>query len=156
MEDHLMSPAESRKRSLILAAARGWIGTPYHTGGRVKGVGVDCLTLLAEVYLEAGAIAGVDIPYYPPDWHLHQERERYLEGLQEYAREVESPQPGDIALWRFGRCFSHGAIVMAWPVVIHAEIRQGCALENVEMAAWLKGKGDRARPVRFFSCFSGG
>ncbi len=30
------------------------------------------------------------------------------------------PLAGDVAVFRFGRTFSHGAIVVEWPVVIHA------------------------------------
>lgn len=37
-----------------VAEAMTWLGTPYHHQGRVKGVGVDCATLLCEVYKEVG------------------------------------------------------------------------------------------------------
>ena len=30
------------------------------------------------------------------------------------------PQPGDVSVYRVGRCFSHGAIVTEWPFIIHA------------------------------------
>ncbi|HYL49488.1 MAG TPA: hypothetical protein VET84_09005 [Stellaceae bacterium] len=65
--------------------------------------------------------------------------------------------PGDIALWRFGRCFSHGAIVIEWPVVIHAYLGRGCVLEDAAKAEWLsrigEGRGAHAklRPVKFFT-----
>jgi len=149
------------KRQEVVAVARTWLGTPYHAMGRVKGVGVDCLTLLAEVYTEAGIIPRVDIPYYPQDWHLHRSNERYLEGLSRYACEIETaPLPGDIALWKFGRCMSHGAIVVEWPVIIHAYVGRACVLENAEAAAWLNTIGENAgdagkpRPRKFFSVFS--
>jgi cell wall-associated NlpC family hydrolase len=148
-------PAECQR---IIEAAHTWLGTPYHTGARVKGAGVDCLTLLAEVYTEAGVIPRVEIPYYPHDWHLHRGQERYLEGLLCYAHEIPSPpQPGDIALWKFGRCFSHGAIVVDWPVIIHAYVGRACVMENASAAMWLSYIGEsvngqgRPRPVRFFS-----
>lgn len=38
------------KASNTVAEALTWLGTPYHQQGRVKGVGVDCGTLLCEVY----------------------------------------------------------------------------------------------------------
>ena len=49
---------------------------------RVKGAGVDCLMLLAEVYERAGITAHVEPPFYVPDWHLHRDAERYLDGLR--------------------------------------------------------------------------
>lgn len=146
-------------RARVVSVARTWLGTPYHTGGRVKGVGVDCLTLLAEVFAEAGLVPPVEIPYYPGDWHLHRASERYLQGLTKYTHEIETPLPGDIALWKFGRCFSHGAIVIKWPIIIHAYVGRECTLEDVSKAKWLlyvgenKGGEGKPRPVRFFSAF---
>ena len=138
----------SEKRELVINIAKTWLGTPYHTGGRVKNAGVDCLTLLAEVYSEAGIIARPEIPYYPNDWHLHRSSERYLEGLLQYAHEVETPLAGDIAMWKFGRCFSHGAIVVEYPVIIHAYTGRECTLEDASKAAWLAD-----RKCMFFSVF---
>ena len=138
----------SEKRALVVNIAKTWLGTPYHTGGRVKNAGVDCLTLLAEVYSEAAIIVRPEIPYYPNDWHLHRSSERYLEGLLQYAHEVETPLAGDIAMWKFGRCFSHGAIVVEYPVIIHAYTGRECTLEDCLKAAWLGN-----REVRFFSVF---
>jgi NlpC/P60 family putative phage cell wall peptidase len=136
------------RRAAVLAEAQGWIGTPYHHMGRVKGVGVDCLTLLAEVFERAGVTGHVEIPFYPPDWHLHRDVERYLEGLLGHAREIPGPpQPGDIALFRMGRCFAHGAIVTAWPKLIHA-LSGGAVLEGDAAQPPLHG-----RAVRFFSPF---
>jgi cell wall-associated NlpC family hydrolase len=150
---------EIEQRQRIVSVARSWLNTPYHTGGRVKGPqgGVDCLTVLAEVFTEAGLVPRIPIPHYPPDWHLHKSVERYLEGLLKYTKEIQGPpQPGDIALWKFGRCFSHGAIVINWPHVIHAYVGSSVKLENSESAQWLKFIGEgvekgKPRPVRFFS-----
>jgi len=151
---------DSAQRARVVSVAYGWLGTPYHTGGRLKGVGVDCLTLLAEVYTEAGVVPRIDIPYYPHDWHLHRGEERYLSGLLRYAHEIEmSPQPGDICLWKFGRCFSHGAIVVEWPIIVHAYVGRVCTLDNADAAFWLSQVGEsgqgssKARPKRFFSVF---
>ncbi len=150
---------QDTERARVVAVAREWLGTPYHTGGRVKDAGVDCLTLLAEVFHEAGLVEKIDIPYYPNDWHLHRAAERYLDGLLQYTREISAPLPGDIALWKFGRCFSHGAIVIEWPIIIHAYVGRECTLEDASKAKWLShigedaGESAKLRPVRFFSVF---
>jgi cell wall-associated NlpC family hydrolase len=121
---------------------------------RVKGAGVDCLTLLAEVYERAGIIPHVEVPFYPADWNLHRDAERYLDGIMRYAREVldrddnNPPQPGDIAVFKFGRCFAHGAIVFQWPRLIHAWHNAG-----VVYADWTQGQL-AGRPVRIFDPFS--
>lgn len=160
------------ERAAVIAEARAWLRTPYHHMGRVKGAGVDCATLLAEVYANAGVIPLVTIPFYPPDWHLHRDAERYLGFVLEHADELPcvaqasaescgrepsceaKAKPADLALWRFGRCFSHGAIVVDWPLVIHAYAGRGCVMEDAAKARWLAQVGERVaprqRPVKFF------
>jgi NlpC/P60 family putative phage cell wall peptidase len=137
-------------RAAVVAEARAWIGTPFHHAGRVKGPagGVDCLMLLAEVYETAGVVGHLAPPFYVPDWHLHRNAERYVEGLLAYARPTDQPLPGDIAVFRFGRTFSHGAIVTEWPRLVHAYWQQGV----VAGAATLYPL--KNRPVRFFTPFS--
>ncbi|MGC2411753.1 MAG: hydrolase [Stellaceae bacterium] len=136
------------RRAAVVAEAESWIGTPFHHEARVKGAGVDCLMLLAEVYASAGVVGRVAVPHYPADWHMHRDAERYREGLLDYAREIETPPaPGDIALFRFGRVFSHGAIVAEWPRVIHAYWAIGVVWGDATLHP-LKG-----REVRFFTPF---
>lgn len=143
-------------RAAVLEHARGWLRTPYHHMGRVKGGGTDCLMLLAEVYQSAEVVQHIEVPFYPPDWNLHRDAERYLEGLMQYAREVppvEIPgsvpgtEPGNIALFRFARCFAHGAIVVSWPRLIHAWWDAGVVYGDADQAP-LAG-----RKVRFFDPF---
>ena len=135
-------------RQAVIHEAEGWIGTPFHHAARVKGAGVDCLMLLAEVYERAGVSGHVEPPFYVPDWHLHRDAERYMEGLLQHARPTDAPDPGDIALFRFGRTFSHGAIVTAWPRLIHAYWNIGVVWGDA-MLYPLKD-----RPVRFFTPFA--
>ena len=135
-------------RAAVVQEAATWIGTPFHHAARVKGAGVDCLMLLAEVYERAGVAGHIEPPFYVPDWHLHREAERYLQGLMRYARPVKRPEPGDIVLFRFGRTFSHGAIVVEWPRLIHAYWAIGVVWGD----ATLYPLADR--PVRFFSPFT--
>ncbi len=115
---------------------------------------VDCAQLLACVYHAAGLIPEVALEYYPPDWHLHRGLERYLNKVVEYAREIPAadrthasdPRPGDLVLWRWGRCFAHGAIVVAWPRVVHAMAGIGVIEEDIE-----RNGAFRDRPKRFFT-----
>jgi cell wall-associated NlpC family hydrolase len=139
-------------RAAIVAEAQSWIGTPYRNAQRVKGPkgGVDCLTFIVEVFERAGVIGHYQVPFYPPDWHLHRDVERLLTGVLEYAREIEGPpEPGDIALFRFGRCFAHGGIVISWPRLIHAWNGAGVVPADADQP--LLGQ----RPRRFFSPFPG-
>ena len=141
-------------RAAVVKEAESWIGTPFHHAARVKGAGVDCLMLLAEVYERAGVAAPIEPPFYVPDWHLHRDAERYLEGLTHYTSEIPAPPqgpgplPGDIALFRFGRTFSHGAIVTEWPRLVHAYWNIGVVHGDATLYP-LAG-----RPVKFFTPFA--
>lgn len=139
METTLRVMDEQAQRAAVVAEAKTWLMTPYHHQGRIKGAGVDCAMLLAEVYEAAGVIERVEPEPYPRDWHMHRNEERYLGHVEQFARKVEGPaKPGDIALFRVGRCLSHGGIVIEWPVIIHAYVTAGfVVLEDVERNEFL-------------------
>jgi len=98
---------------MVVAEARGWIGTRYHPGADVKGAGVDCGMLLVRVFVDTGLAQPFDPRPYSQDWHLHRSDEKYLGFVAPIAREVphELVKPGDIIVFRWGRCYSHGGIV---------------------------------------------
>jgi cell wall-associated NlpC family hydrolase len=100
-------------RNEIVSEARSWIGTPYHHLGSIKSVGVDCAMLLVEVYKTVGLIpSNVDPRPYAPEWHLHRDEEAFLAWLKDFADEVDTPESGDMVVWKFGRAYSHGGIVV--------------------------------------------
>ena len=98
-------------REAVVAAARAWIGTPYHHAADVKGVGVDCALILVRVFCDLGLVEPFDPRPYVKDWMLHRSEERYMSFLLARAVEVAAPLPGDVMLFRVGRCFAHGGIV---------------------------------------------
>lgn len=134
-------------RAQVVSEARTWLKTPYHHQAAVKGVGVDCAMLLVSVFKAVGlAPTTLDPRPYPNDWHMHRSEEKFLGWLGQYGTSVESPQPGDVAVWRFGRTFSHGAIVVdADGTIVHAYMDAGCVvLGNLSESALAE------RPVRYW------
>jgi cell wall-associated NlpC family hydrolase len=116
----------AEERARVVQEALSWVGTPYHHAARVKGAGVDCGQILAVVYEEAGVIPHMEPAPYPFDWAENRSEERYLGYVEQYAHRIDGPpRPGDIALYRYGRCISHGAIVVRWPQVVHAALKSG-------------------------------
>lgn len=144
----LLAPEVVVLRQAILAEAETWLGTRFHHYAWVKGAGVDCLGLIYGVYRAVGLVPEIAIPYYRRDQMLHSDEETYLEALLQYGHEVAHPEPGDVALFMYGRLYWHGAIVVAWPRLIHAFAERG------EVC---RGDGEqgrlRNRRVKFLSMF---
>lgn len=143
---------EAETRAAIVAEALSWEGTPYHQYARVKGAGVDCAQLPAAVYEAVGLIAHM-APSYTSDWMMHRDEELYLAQVFPLASEIERSAiaPGDLAIWRFGRTFSHSAIIIEPPIVLHATI-SGRAVVRANMD---QDSDLASRPVRFFSLIKG-
>lgn len=121
----------------MLAEARSWERTPYHHRQRRKGVGVDCAMLLYEVYHAVGLVPELEIPPYPPDWHMHRSAERYLGVMEPFVAWIdEPPLPADVVVFQIGRCYAHGVIVVDWPVGIHAVRSQNVQLTDFGKDTW--------------------
>lgn len=152
---------EAQQRAAVVAQARSFLGTRYHHQGRQKIArdaagktispgGVDCATLLAEVYTRAGIVPPIVMPHYPPDWHMHQTSEQYLSFVQARAHPIEQAQalPGDIVLYRYGHAYCHGAIIVdpGWPAIVQSYYRARAVVAGAgDGGEW----GDK--PRRFFS-----
>lgn len=124
---------EAGYRVAILEEARSWLGTPYVNLGAMKGIGADCAMLLCRVYQTVVphlVPATFDPRPYSPEWYLHRSEEKYLMGMEQYAHKVDSPQPGDLAAYRFGRTVSHASIIVDECYMIHANRLHG----NVEIS----------------------
>ncbi|MDE1145648.1 MAG: hypothetical protein PW843_03375 [Azospirillaceae bacterium] len=141
---------EASQRAAVVAEARTWLGTPYHQLADVKGAGVDCSMLLVRVFVDTGVLAAFDPRPYPPDWHLHRSDERYVAWTERFGQpftlDQRAPQAGDVVLARFGRCFSHGAVMAGRFGLIHAYARdRQCVAGDLRQQPFLD------RPLIFYS-----
>lgn len=137
-------------REDVVKEALTWEGTPYHHHARVKGVGVDCAQLPAAVYEAVGLIPHLK-PRYSEQWMMSRDEELYLSYVFPYAKEIsrEEVGPGDFAIWKYGRTFSHGAIVIEPPIILHAIVKARRVVRaNMDEEEELK-----RRPARFFTVF---
>lgn len=133
------------QRRAVLDEALSWERTKYHDAAAIKRTatdvgGVDCAWLVYEVYLNAGIIEPFEMPDYSPQVMLHRNEELYLNHVLERAVEIAEADalPGDLALYKIGRIFAHGAIVIepGWPNVLHADKSAGMVV---------RGLGDQGR-----------
>lgn len=143
------------QRQSIIAEAETWLRTPWHHNARVRGAGVDCGQLCIAAYVGSGLVPDFQTGTYSPDFMMHKHEERFLAFVTQYLDEVEKPEPGDVAVWKFAKCFAHGAIVVDWPRIIHAHrpermVVYGDATQG-PLARTGKGLFAARREVRFFS-----
>lgn len=146
---------ELKQRAAVVAEALSWVGTPYHHEGDVKGRkgGVDCGMLIVRSFVDTKVVPHFDPRPYPQFWYLHRDNERYLGFVLERAAERlegEEPQPGDVLVWRHGRCFSHGAIVTTWPRFVHAY-----APERMCVVGDIRTTPMKTRPMKAFNPWAG-
>lgn len=152
-----------RERASVVGSALGWLGTPYHHMGERKGVGADCITFLRGAVLDARiGIDSIPMEYYPIDWHMHRDAERYIGALIDYCVEMppiveRAPLAADFVLFKMGRTFSHGALVLDFPKMIHSVSGEGVVRADFFTTPKMQIVGERGadfgkpRPTRVFS-----
>lgn len=100
---------------MIVAAARGWIGTPYRHQMSLKGEGCDCVGLVRGVWREVIGPEPWVLPPYSPDWAEVGGREILLDGLGRWFLPVavSEARAGDVLAFRMrdGMVAKHAAIL---------------------------------------------
>ena len=145
---------EARERAAVINEAVSWVNTPFRNCADIKGEngGVDCAMMLIRSFVDTGALLPFDPRPYPPQWHVHHDEERFLQLIIEQlgAIEIESPQIGDIGVYHWGRCYSHGALIINKDEVCHAFYKTGRCVIMRMIDTDLATRGAGARPVKFF------
>ncbi|MBU1346622.1 MAG: C40 family peptidase [Alphaproteobacteria bacterium] len=111
-----------------VAAARGWLGTPYRHQASVRGKGADCLGLVRGVWRETVGDEPEPTPAYSADWAEVGGEETLMAAARRrlVARPTQEMRPGDVLLFRMsdGAPAKHCAILSALgspePRMIHA------------------------------------
>lgn len=88
--------------SVVVQAARGWIGTPYLHQCSTRGAGCDCLGLLRGVWREVIGAEPEAIPAYTQDWSEPQGEERLWRAALRHLtpKPLAEDAPGDVLLFR--------------------------------------------------------
>lgn len=130
---------EDNLRLAICKEALSWIPTPYHDHAGIKHVGCDCAFYPCRVYQSVGLIdKKLALPAYSPQqWlnspsqidkmHLRHEDKTYLNVVEGLFREIDLIEilPGDLMLTQVAASWTHGAIIIDWPKVIHSIVGKG-------------------------------
>lgn len=122
--------------ALVVAAARGWIGTPYRHQASLKGIGCDCLGLVRGVWRETVGPEPEAPPPYAPDWAEAGGAEALLGAAGRHLLRLDAPEPGCVLLfrWRAGLPAKHCAILASPASMVHAH--DGAAVAEVALTPW--------------------
>ena len=133
-------------RQAVVDEAISWIATPYHIGSRIKGVGVDCATLVLSVLVNCGVMDDERLGRYAQDWWKHDTKEQYMFNVLRHAVKVlESVcyrtlkvEPGNIVLGRVAnsKVLNHAAIVINYPNAVHAISPKVCMTDLTIDSLW--------------------
>lgn len=124
--------------------ALSYIGTPHINGGNIKGAGLDCCTLPAQIIKEVDG-RDIDIVFdYSCDWFCAREcKEILLPYLQNYFDEVEKLQAGDLISYRWGRAkYAHLSVYLGTSIVIHCSADTGVEITEMDNPYFFDGKGE--------------
>jgi cell wall-associated NlpC family hydrolase len=115
--------------------AQSWLGTPFHPHAAIRGVGVDCVHLLAEICREPDLFAGYELPRYTMDGGDHTDASQVLSWLEAHPRfrridlASEALAAGDLITFRLGRVAHHVGPILSQKTFLHA-IRDCGVLES--------------------------
>jgi NlpC/P60 family putative phage cell wall peptidase len=125
----------------VIAAARGWLGTPYHDQASVKGAGCDCLGLARGVWREVVGPEPLPVPPYSRDWGEAGPFEVLADGAGRWMLKVPVAEagPGALVLFRMrrGAIAKHIGILTSERSFIHAYEGLG-VVEEPLTTAWAR------------------
>ncbi|MER2266539.1 NlpC/P60 family protein [Methylobacterium oxalidis] len=131
------------RADLVVAAARGWIGTPYRHQASLRGVGCDCLGLVRGVWRDCLGPEPEEAPPYAASWAesapagtdpLAEAAARHLVPVARCAG--YEPRAGDVLLFAFRAHLParHCSIATGAGTMIHAH--DGAAVTEVALTGW--------------------
>jgi NlpC/P60 family putative phage cell wall peptidase len=123
-----------------LAAAEGWIGTPYRHQGATKGVGCDCLGLIRGVWRQIYGVEPERPQPYARDWAERGSQDRLFDAAcRHFGAPLprEAMQPGDLLLfrWRPDMAAKHAGIFAGQKSFIHA-YEQAAVIRSPLVPGW--------------------
>jgi NlpC/P60 family putative phage cell wall peptidase len=132
-------PAPTAPAEAVIAAARSWLGTPYHDQASVRGVGCDCLGLARGVWRDVVGPEPFPVPPYSRDWGEVGAREVLADsaGRMLLPAAAGAPEPGMLLIFRMRdrAVAKHIGVLTERETFIHAYERIG-VVEQALTDAW--------------------
>jgi hypothetical protein len=139
----MISPAQL---TALESAAQSWDRTPFCEGTPVKGAGVSCHHLPAEILFDAGILARIPIPNGPSNWRA-QDRSLLSEWFHAsdlfvlVGKDYSLVQPADTMLFFVGP-LHHAMLQLGGGRVIHSVMGHGVGISPQLPARWARYLGE--------------
>lgn len=126
--------------AMVVASARGWLGTPYHDQASTRGAGCDCLGLARGVWREVVGAEPFVLPPYSRGWGEVGRREVLAEGARRCMIGIDPLRdlgPGAVVIFRMREhaIAKHIGILTGPDSFVHAFERVG-VVEQELTTAW--------------------
>ncbi len=118
--------------------ATSWEGTRFVPHGKIKGAGVDCVHLCAEIYRECGVFPSYSFPGYTLDGGHHLGNsviEQWLKTSLHFEK-VDKASIGTLMLFRIGKVSHHVGLIVSEQHFIHCIRGRGAALALIRDPAY--------------------
>ena len=130
----------AERQSLIARVAKSWIDTRFVPHARLRGAGVDCVHLAAEIYQECGVFPEYRFPAHTIDAGAHLDISQvlaWLEASSAFKRVMAPPAgkyipgtpdwpiPGDLLCFNLARVEHHIGTMVNEAYMIHVFARRG-------------------------------
>lgn len=123
--------------------ALSYVGCPHVNRGNLKGVGLDCCTIIAHIIKETRG-KEIEINFnYSGDWFCKRNCEEILlPYLEKYFSRTDEPAPGDVISFRWGRAkYAHLAMVIDNQRVVHCSADSGVEITRLNNPYFTDGQG---------------
>ena len=115
--------------------------TPYvHRGTTLRGC--DCTGMLIGALHGFNKLKTYKLRKYPPDWNLHAGASDFIhEELLRVADDIpdDEASPGDILLFRFGKCPAHAGVLIQGQMFAHCHVHgKKCCYSMLNNSPWGK------------------
>ena len=126
------------------AIAKSFLGTPHVNGGNIKGAGLDCCTLPAQIFQELDHKEFEILFFFSFDWYCKKDcDELLLPYLEKYCDRVDELQPGDVISYRWARAqYAHLAVYLGDNKLVHCQARVGVEITDVWNPYFYDAKGN--------------
>lgn len=139
-----------KRRIGLKKRAAAWLRTPFVEHGRIRGAGVDCANLVAELLKESGVEGEFNLPQYAMDGGKNNETSQVLLWLESdrrfycvWHRDGVDPSPlpyspalalaGDVLVFNLrSRSAHHAGLMITGEKFIHALFNHGVVMANLK------------------------